>query len=101
MQNNVCNGYHLSNDYKNYLCASDKWSAIDCPIFAPACNDLGLALPMLAKATWVLGYPIGIILDNGQALACDDLSNLFPKLTVSVLFPVSVIHKSICYLKSF
>ena len=65
----------MSDDYKNYLCASDKWSAIDCPIFAPACNDLGLALPMLAKATWVLGYPIGIILDNGQALIDDDLSN--------------------------
>ena len=30
----------------------------------------------------VLGYPIGIILDNGQTLASDDLSNLFPKLTV-------------------
>ena len=28
-----------------------------------------------------LGYPIGIILDNGQALTSDDLSNLFPKLT--------------------
>ena len=57
MQNNVCNGYHLSNDYKNYLCASDEWSIIDCPIFAPACNDLGLALPMLAKATWGIRLP--------------------------------------------
>ena len=57
MQNNVCNGYHLSNDYKNYLCASDEWSIIDCPIFAHACNDLGLALPMLAKATWGIRLP--------------------------------------------
>ena len=55
----------------------------------------------LQKQLGVLGYPMGIILDNGQALASDDLSNLFPKLTVSVLFPVSVIHKSICYLKYF
>ena len=29
----------------------------------------------LRKQLGVLGYPIGIILDNGQALASDDLSN--------------------------
>lgn len=29
----------------------------------------------LQKQLGVLGYPIGIILDKGQALACDDLSN--------------------------
>lgn len=29
----------------------------------------------LRKQLGVLGYPMGIILDNGQALACDDLSN--------------------------
>ena len=57
MQNNVRNGYLSSDDYKNYLCASDKWSARNCPIFTPACNDLGLALPMLAKATWGIRLP--------------------------------------------
>ena len=40
----------------------------------------------LRKRLGVLGYPIGIILDNGQALASDDLSNLFPKFT-ACLFP--------------
>ena len=28
-----------------------------CPILAYACNDLGLALPMLAKATWGIRLP--------------------------------------------
>jgi len=31
----------------------------------------------LQKQLGVLGYPMGIILDNGQALTSDDLSNLF------------------------
>ena len=40
----------------------------------------------LQKQLGALGYPIGIILDNGQALANDDLSNLFPKFTVCLSF---------------
>lgn len=34
----------------------------------------------------VLGYPIGIILDNGQALTSDDLSNLLMFTTVKISF---------------
>ena len=36
----------------------------------------------LRKQLGVLGSPTCKRLDNGQALASDDLSNLFPKLTV-------------------
>jgi hypothetical protein len=47
----------LSEAIRKIYIPSDKWSVRNYPIFAPACNDQGLALPMLAKATWGIRLP--------------------------------------------
>ena len=65
----------MSEAIRKIYMPSDKWSARNCPIFSPACNDYGLDSQCLRKQLGVLGYPMGIILDNGQALAVICLSN--------------------------
>ena len=59
--------------------------------------NLDWTLPILRELYGVLGYPIGILLDKGQALTNDDLSNLFSKLTVCLfIFEDELLTAEVC-----
>ena len=83
---NDCNGKCKIMFVMDSICP--MITKIICALRTNGQQEIVQSLPLLAT-TWdwhsqclrkqlgVLGYPIGIILDNGQALTSDDLSNHF------------------------
>ena len=62
---------------------------------SPACNDLGLALPMLAKATWGIRLPHRDYIGQ-RASPCSDMFVQFISEAHSLFIPWLIKYKEAC-----